>query len=53
MYPHLTDAIVAAYVMPTLMDTIGWDVHHPSYAAGYFKAQQFYEELESKKNNES
>jgi hypothetical protein len=53
MYPHLTDAIVAAYVMPAAMDTIGWDVHLPSYAAGYFKAQQFYQELELRKNNES
>ena len=52
MYPHLTDAVVAAYIMPALMDTIGWDVHHPSYLAGYFKAEQFYKERELTQNYE-
>ena len=52
MYAHITDDMVCAEIMPALMDTMGWDVHHPSYLAGFFKACEFYKQLEKTQNNE-
>ena len=51
MYPELTDAVIAAYIMPAVMDTIGFDAHIPSYLAGYFKAQKFYQEQMAASND--